>query len=56
MIKILIKSWESIEAQFPKFTVFIGKKLIRRRCCIQNAKDGTQIQVYNINNEKYKPF
>ena len=27
------------------------KKSICRRYCIQNVKDGVQIQVYNINNE-----
>ena len=45
------KSWENHEAQLPKFTVFIGQKSIFRRYCIQNVKDGIQIQVYNNNNE-----
>ena len=39
------------KAQFPKLSVFIGQKLIFRRYCIQYAKDGIQIQVYNVNNE-----
>ena len=30
---------------------FIGQKSIFRYYCIQNFKDGIQIQVYNINNE-----
>ena len=51
MVKILTKSSENHEAQFPKYSVFIGQKLIMRRYCIQNIKDGIQIQVYNINNE-----
>ena len=28
--------------------MFIGQKLAFRRYCIQNVKDGIQIQVYNI--------
>ena len=39
------------EAQFPKLSVFIGRKSVFRRYCIQNVKDGTQIQVYNIIND-----
>ena len=50
MIEILRKSYENHEAQFPKFSVFIGQESIFRHYCIQNAKDGIQIQVYNINN------
>ena len=38
-------------AQFPKSSVFIGQKSVFRRYCIQNVKDGIQIQVYNIINE-----
>ena len=41
---------KNYEAQFPKFSVFIGQKSIVRRYSIQNVKDGIQIQVYNINN------
>ena len=43
------KSYENHEAQFPKLSVFIGQKSIFRHYCIQNVKDGIQIQVYNIN-------
>ena len=42
--------------QFPKLRVFIGQKLVFRRNCIQNARDGIQIQVYNINNESVNHF
>ena len=56
MVKILRKSYENHEAQFPKFSVFIGQKAIFRRYCIQNVKDGIQIQVYNINNESVSHF
>ena len=31
--------------------MFIGKKAVFRRYCIQNVKDGIQIQVNNTNNE-----
>ena len=34
-----------------KISVFIGQKSVFRHCCIQNAKDGIQIQVYSIINE-----
>ena len=44
------------EAQFPKFSVFIGQKFIFRCYCIQNVKDGIQIQAYNINNECVRHF
>ena len=50
MVKILRKSFENHEAQFQKFSVFIGQISIFRHYCIQNVKDGIQIQVYNINN------
>ena len=40
MVKILRN-----EAQYPKLSVFIGQY------CIQNVKDGFQIQIYNISNE-----
>ena len=56
MVKILRKSYENHEAQFPKFIVFLGQKSIFRRYCIQNAKDGIQIQVYNTNNEGVSHF
>ena len=56
MVKILRKSQESHEAQFPKFSVFIGQKSIFHRYCIQNAKDGIQTHVYNINNESVNHF
>jgi len=29
----------------------MGKKLVFCRYCIQNAKDGIQVQAYNINKE-----
>jgi len=45
MVKIVRNSEESYEAQFQNFSVFIGQKSIFRRYCIQNVKDGTQIQV-----------
>ena len=56
MVKILRKSQENHEAQCPKFSVFIGQKLMFRRYCIQDVKDGIQIQVYNINNESVSHF
>ena len=51
MVKILGKSYEHYEAQFPTFSAFIGQKSIFHHHCIQNAEDGIRIQVYNINNE-----
>ena len=51
MVKILAKSKQNHEAQFPQFSVFIGQKLVFRRYCIQNVKDRIQVQAYNINNE-----
>ena len=51
MITILRKSKESHGAQFPTFSVFIGQQSVFCRYCMQNVKDGIQIQVYNINNE-----
>ena len=56
MVKILRKSEENHEAQFPKFSVFIGQKSIFRRYCIQNVKDWIQIQVYDMNNEGVNHF
>ena len=55
MVKILRKSLENHEAQFPTISVFIGQKSIFRYC-IQNVKDGIRIQVYNINNESVSNF
>ena len=51
MVKISGKSFKNQEAQFPKFIVFIGQKLIFPHNIIQKLKDGSQIQVYNINNK-----
>ena len=34
-----------------KLNIFVGQKSIVRHYCIQNVKDGIQIQAYNINNE-----
>ena len=51
MVKIVRKPEENHEAQFPKFSVFIGQKSIFRHYYIQNFEDGIQIQVYNINNK-----
>ena len=45
--KILRKSRGSIS----KSKCFIGQNSIFRRSCINNIKDGIQIQVYNINND-----
>ena len=35
----------------PEFSVFIGQKSIFRQYCIENVRDGIQIQVYNFNKE-----
>jgi len=56
MVKILRKSKENHEAQFPKSSIFIGQKPIIHCYCIQNGKDGIQIQVYNSNNESINHF
>ena len=56
MVKVLRKSSENDEAQFPKFSVFTGQKSIFHRYCIQNVEDGIQFQVYNINNESLIHF
>ena len=56
MVKILRKSYESHEAQFPKFSVFIGQKSIFRCYCIEKFNNGFQIEVYNINNENVSQF
>ena len=45
MVKILRKTLENHEAQFPKLSAFIGQKSIFRHYCIQNVQDGNQIQV-----------
>ena len=39
-----------------KIKCFFGQKSVFRRYCIQNAKDGIQSQVYNINNECVNHF
>ena len=52
MVKILRMSQENHEAQFPKFSGFIGQISISIN---RYAKAGIQIQVYNINNE-CEPF
>ena len=36
--------------------MFIGQKAIFRHYCIQNVKDGIQIQIYNVNNESVNHF
>ena len=51
MVKILRKSKENHEAQFPKLSVFIGKKSVFRRYCFQNVKDGIQTHAYTIIND-----
>ena len=56
MVKILRKSKENHEAQFPKFSVLIGQKSKFLRYCIQNLKGGIQIEIYNINNESVNHF
>ena len=56
MVKILRKSYESHEAYFPKFSAFIGQKSVFPHYCIQNAIDGIQIQVCNIDNEIVNMF
>ena len=56
MAKILRKSSDTYEAQFPKLSIFAGQKSIFRHYCIQNVKDGTQIRVYKINNENVIHF
>ena len=38
MVKILRKSYENQEVQFPKCSGFIGKKLTFRHYCIQMLK------------------
>ena len=45
------KSQENRKAQFRKFCSFVSHKSIFRRYCIQNVKDGIQIQVCKINKE-----
>ena len=41
---------------FQTFCVFVGQKSIFRRYFIQHVKDGSQIQVYNINSESVTHF
>ena len=54
--KMRLKWSTSYEAHFPKLSVFIGQKSVFRHYCIQNVKDGIQIQVYNINNESVSHY
>ena len=56
MVKILRKSEDNHEAQFPNVIIFVGQKSIFHRYCLQNVKDKVQIQVYNINNESVNHF
>ena len=56
MVKILRKSYENHEAQFPIFSAFIGQKSVFRRYCIQTIKDRIQIQVYKIYNESVNHY
>ena len=51
MAKILRKSQENYEAEFPKSCVFIGQTSIFHHYYSQNIKDGIKIRVYKINNE-----
>ena len=54
MVKILRKSKENHEAQFPKITLFYWQNIdITSLFYVRhyNAKDGIQIQTYNSNNE-----
>ena len=44
MVRILRKSYENQEAQFTKFSVFVGQKSIFCGYCVQNVKDGIEIQ------------
>jgi len=44
------------ENEYKVFFVFIGQTSVFRRYCIQNVKDGIQIQVYNIINESVNHF
>ena len=50
--KVVRKSRDSIS----KTKCFIGQESVFRRYCIQNVKDGIQIQVYNINNKFVNHF
>ena len=50
------KSLGNYKAQFPKLSVFVGQKFILHHYCIQNVKDGIQIQIYKINNEGVTHF
>ena len=49
--KMRLKLSKSYEAQFSILSIFMSHKSIVHHYCIQNAKDGIQIQVYSINNE-----
>ena len=54
--KIMVNILENHEAQFPTFSVFIGRKSIFHRYCIQNVNDGIQTQLYNIDHESVNYF
>ena len=56
MAKIIRKSYENYEAQFPKLRIFIGQKSIFQHYYIQDIKDGIQIRVYTINKESVVHF
>ena len=51
MVKAQENCKKTTRLNFQNIVFFIGQKSIFRRHCIQNAKDGIQIQVYNINND-----
>ena len=55
MFKILRKSWENHEVQFPKSSVFTGQKSVFRYC-FKTFKDGIQIRVYNSDNGNVNHF
>ena len=43
--------WFRIDFITLVMPVFVGEKSIFRHYCIENVKDGIQIQVYKINND-----
>ena len=52
MVKIVRNS----RGLISNINVFIGQKSTFRHYCIQNVKDGIQIQVGNVNNENLAHF
>ena len=56
MLKILRKSQQNREAQFPKLGAFDDQKPAFRHYCIRNVKDGIQMRVYKINDESATNF